>query len=140
MSESEPENKICGRCHIPKLIDEFGVCRARKDGRNLYCKSCARKMVYANRGVSLLVKRAQEMAKDHSNTHCSPIRETNYPPEIRVLRAIKQGAKTQPEIARQARLFPDELGNALATLILVERKVVSRVKEDEREYFIREVA
>src|SRR6195256_2367758 len=30
-------------------IAEFGVCRARKDGRNLYCKSCIRNKVTQSR-------------------------------------------------------------------------------------------
>ena len=30
-------------------LSEFGVCRARKDGRNLYCKSCIRKKVTESR-------------------------------------------------------------------------------------------
>lgn len=35
--------KVCCRCGDEKLIDDFGVNRSRKDGRNPSCKECHRK-------------------------------------------------------------------------------------------------
>lgn len=43
------ESKHCPRCNETKLLTEFGICRARKDGMNLYCKLCAREKVYEGR-------------------------------------------------------------------------------------------
>src|SRR5262249_43634682 len=41
--------KQCPICAEFLQPTEFGVCRARKDGRNLYCKSCIRKKVTDSR-------------------------------------------------------------------------------------------
>jgi hypothetical protein len=43
------ETKQCPICTQELQLTEFGVCRARKDGRNLYCKSCIRKKVTESR-------------------------------------------------------------------------------------------
>jgi hypothetical protein len=42
-TELAPDVKHCPICTQELPISEFGICRARKDGRNLYCKSCIRK-------------------------------------------------------------------------------------------------
>src|SRR5215510_16416330 len=44
-----PETKLCPICTLELPLIEFGVCRARKDGRNLYCKSCIRTKVTQSR-------------------------------------------------------------------------------------------
>ena len=50
MKEELPlELKHCPICAQELPIAEFGVCRARKDGRNLYCKSCIRNKVTQSR-------------------------------------------------------------------------------------------
>src|SRR6476659_11518786 len=41
--------KNCPICTNELPISEFGICRARKDGRNLYCKSCIRQKVTQSR-------------------------------------------------------------------------------------------
>src|ERR687896_1100170 len=41
--------KHCPICSLELPITEFGICRARKDGRNLYCKSCIRQKVTRSR-------------------------------------------------------------------------------------------
>src|SRR6266480_5455343 len=41
--------KKCPICAKDLPLTEYGVCRARKDGRNLYCKSCIRKKVSESR-------------------------------------------------------------------------------------------
>ena len=43
------DRKQCPICTLDLPLAEFGVCRARKDGRNLYCKSCIRKKVTESR-------------------------------------------------------------------------------------------
>lgn len=58
-----------------------------------------------------------------------------------VVAVIAAGARTQAEIAKRARVSEEQLGLALVNLILVEKKVVSRVNSNEqREYFISEAA
>src|SRR5919106_4985058 len=44
-----PNVKHCPICSKDLPISEFGICRARKDGRNLYCKSCIRQKVTQSR-------------------------------------------------------------------------------------------
>jgi hypothetical protein len=44
-----PDVKHCPICTNDLPISEFGICRARKDGRNLYCKSCIRHKVTQSR-------------------------------------------------------------------------------------------
>jgi hypothetical protein len=123
----------CPRCNRDDLTEEdFGVCRARPSGRNLYCRSCNRASVYALRKTLRERKVIQAMARQ--NAH--PIRIFNFPPELKVLSAIKSGAKTQDEIARQSKLPFDELGLVLVKLIIEERKVVTRVTNEQREYFV----
>src|SRR5688572_6943146 len=43
------EGKECPICIQALPLSEFGICRARKDGRNLYCKSCIRRKVSDSR-------------------------------------------------------------------------------------------
>ena len=59
-------------------------------------------------------------------------------PDRLVLLAIQMGARTQREIIRQTRLEVDQLGEALATLLLETREIATEVVDDERRYFIRE--
>ena len=47
--EMDVTAKNCPICSQQLPLSEFGVCRARKDGRNLYCKSCIRKKVTDSR-------------------------------------------------------------------------------------------
>ena len=44
-----PDVKHCPICTQDLPVSEFGICRARKDGRNLYCKSCIRNKVTQSR-------------------------------------------------------------------------------------------
>lgn len=34
--------KVCSRCEVEKPIEEFGIDRARRDGRNYWCRVCVR--------------------------------------------------------------------------------------------------
>src|SRR5262252_7901843 len=43
------ELKRCPRCEESLPLSEFGVCRARKDGLNLYCKRCIRQKIALSR-------------------------------------------------------------------------------------------
>lgn len=69
----------------------------------------------------------------------------NYPrmlskltPVERVREAIKKGARTQKEIAQETRLGKDEIGDAIANLLLWTREIKTRVVDNMRVYFINE--
>ena len=59
-------------------------------------------------------------------------------PAERVREAIKNGAKTQTEIARGTKLGKDEIGDALANLLLWTKEIRTEVIDNERRYFINE--
>ena len=42
-------HKWCPQCSAILPLNSFGICRARKDGLNLYCKACIRKKVQRSR-------------------------------------------------------------------------------------------
>src|SRR5205085_11048363 len=56
---SEIELKRCPRCEEALPLSEFGVCRARKDGLNLYCKRCIRQKISLSRQALREYKKAR---------------------------------------------------------------------------------
>jgi hypothetical protein len=154
MEELEVPTRICPICVKKLRIGEFGVCRARKDGRNLYCKSCIRKKVTDSRRALKEYRSARKryvshvseqsgntLAGDASPSALSP----NYgrllsrlSPVERVREAIRKGARTQREIAQETRLGKDEIGDALANLLLWTREIKTQMVENNRHYFINE--
>src|SRR6476659_5114706 len=104
--------KNCPICTNELPISEFGICRARKDGRNLYCKSCIRSKVTQSRRalkeyksarkkyISQQVELSEFLNDDHSSsTHYIAKSMSKLSPVERVRDAIRRGAKTQREIA-----------------------------------------
>jgi hypothetical protein len=142
---SETASKVCP-IHQPEPLElpftEFGVCRARKDGKNLYCKGCIRKKVYANRRM---LKEYRASRRQHSQLRltltpvegCAPLVRTLSPTE-RVREAIRRGARTQSEIRQDTGLTKDEIGDAIANLLLWSREIKTQIVADERLYFINE--
>ena len=61
-------------------------------------------------------------------------------PVERVREAIKKGSRTQREIAQETRLGKDEIGDALANLLLWTREIKTQVVDNTRVYFINESA
>lgn len=52
--------KRCPRCKEEKPLDQFNVAKRNKDGRQCYCRPCARELVRkseARRKAGLIVKR-----------------------------------------------------------------------------------
>jgi hypothetical protein len=133
--------KLCPwRDHVGERelpLSEFPANKQKRDGLHPYCRSCCRANVNSQRAARKQMKQNQELARQHGNTHYSTIRESNYKAELRVLHAIKKGARTQRDIRREAKLLPEQLGLALVQLMLVDKKVVSRINGNEREYFVR---
>jgi hypothetical protein len=58
-------------------------------------------------------------------------------PEQKVLQAIREGARTQAEIAKISKIGGDELCDVLAVLILDRREVVTSCDGETRRYFTR---
>jgi hypothetical protein len=57
-----------------------------------------------------------------------------------VREAIRRGAKTQKEIRKVAGLGDDEVGEALANLLLWTREIKTQMIDNNRHYFINESA
>jgi hypothetical protein len=147
--ELPPNVKHCPICSSELPISEFGICRARKDGRNLYCKSCIRQKVTQSRRalkeyksarkryISQQVEISELLNGDPSNgTHYTAKSLSKLSPVERVRDAIRRGSRTQREIAQETKLGKDEIGDALANLLLWTHEIRTQVVDNTRMYFI----
>jgi len=137
-----PDLKRCPICEKDLPVSEFGICRARKDGRNLYCKDCIREKVKQSRigqknwRQVQKERRAKAIEALSNPTIQVPVLSN---PADRVFEAIANGARTQYEIAVETKLSKDEIGDAIANLLLWTKKIETKSDGDQRFYFIREV-
>src|SRR5215831_18300097 len=145
------ELKRCPRCEESLPLSEFGVCRARKDGLNLYCKRCIRQKIALSRQALREYKQARgkhSSSTDHSRvtldskTSLSSRRIARMlrklSPADRVREAIRCGAHTQKEIAQVTKLPKDEVCDALANLLLWTREIRTQIVRHQRMYFVNE--
>jgi len=148
----EIELKKCPRCEESLLLSEFGVCRARKDGLNLYCKRCIRQKIALSRQALREYKKARvkhgSTATDRSRLGINSksalssrriarmLRKLS--PADRVREAIRCGAHTQKEIAQVTKLPKDEVCDALANLLLWTREIRTQIVRHQRMYFVNE--
>jgi len=149
------ELKRCPRCEESLPLSEYGVCRARKDGLNLYCKRCIRQKIAQSRqalreyknarikhGATVLPERSR-VAID-AKSGFSPRRIARMlrklSPADRVREAIRCGARTQKEIAQVTRLPKDEVCDALANLLLWTREIRTQIVNHTRMYFVNEAS
>jgi hypothetical protein len=147
--------KRCPRCEESLPLTEFGVCRARKDGLNLYCKRCIRQKIAHSRQALREYKNAR--IKHGSPATAGKARVTidaasgfsprriarmlrKLSPADRVREAIRCGARTQTEIAQVTKLPKDEVCDALANLLLWTREIRTQIVKHQRMYFVNEAA
>src|SRR4030095_8040091 len=148
-----PQVKNCPICTKELPISEFGVCRARKDGRNLYCKSCIRQKVTQSRRalkeyktarkkyISQQVDIAELLSVDSSGSAQYPAKAmSKLSPVERVSDAIRRGSRTQREIAQETKLGKYEIGDALANLLLWTHEIRTQVVDNTRMYFLNDSA
>ena len=149
------ELKRCPRCEESLPLSEFGVCRARKDGLNLYCKRCIRQKIAQSRQALREYKNARikhgadavsgrpRLAID-TKSGFSPRRIARMlrklSPADRVREAVRCGARTQKEIAQVTKLPKDEVCDALANLLLWTREIRTEIINHARMYFVNEAA
>lgn len=151
--ELPPNVKHCPICSLELPIAEFGICRARKDGRNLYCKSCIRQKVTQSRRalkeyksarkryISQQVEISELLNGDSSNgNHYTAKSLSKLSPVERVRDAIRRGSRTQREIAQETKLGKDEIGDALANLLLWTHEIRTQVVDNTRMYFLNDAA
>src|SRR5882762_895168 len=146
-----PDTKQCPICSKDLPLTEYGICRARKDGRNLYCKSCIRKKVSESRRAfkayksirhQYVAEKIDATAKEETGNLLSSRRQyvvrqvSKMTPAERVREAIKNGARTQKEIAQGTKLGKDEIGDALANLLLWTKEIKTEVVDNNRVYLI----
>ena len=149
------ELKRCPRCEESLPLPEFGVCRARKDGLNLYCKRCIRQKIAQSRQAlreykNARIKHGATVVPDRSRVSIdaqsgfSPRRIARMlrklSPADRVREAIRCGARTQKEIAQVTRLPKDEVCDALANLLLWTREIRTQIVNHTRMYFVNEAS
>ncbi len=153
MEEFDVSGKNCPICSQQLPLSEFGVCRARKDGRNLYCKSCIRRKVTESRRALKEYRSARKRyvsqplsepsgasQRDSDSTFSANYTRllSKLSPVERVREAIRKGARTQKEIAHETRLGKDEIGDAIANLLLWTREIKTQTVGNHRLYFINE--
>lgn len=149
----EVELKRCPRCEESLPLSEFGVCRARKDGLNLYCKRCIRQKIALSRQALREYRNARsKLGASLGSGHPRLTIETKLgfsprriarmlrklSPADRVREAIRCGAETQTEIAQATKLPKDEVCDALANLLLWTREIRTQVINHTRRYFTNE--
>ncbi len=146
MEETVLASKNCPICTLDLPLAEFGVCRARKDGRNLYCKSCIRKKVTESRRALKEYRSARKryvssgLSEQETLDQGHPRRLRSLSPVDRVRVAISNGAKTHKEIRKTTSLGDDEVGDAIASLLLWTREIRTELVGNNRMYFINERA
>ena len=146
--QPSPDLKHCPICSKDLPMSEFGICRARKDGRNLYCKSCIRQKVTQSRRalkeyksarkryISQQVDIAELLSGDSPSGQYPAKALSKLSPVERVRDAIRRGSRTQKEIAQETKLGKDEIGDALANLLLWTHEIRTQVVDNTRLYFL----
>lgn len=146
--------KHCPICTQDLPVTEFGRnayydTRGAKDGRNIYCRSCIRTKRTATRKALKEYKETRkryvalqiEMGEWDAGSvasHANNLELIKLAPVDRVRLAIERGARTQREIGLETKLGKDEIGDALATLLLWTNEITTKLVGNTRLYFIKQ--
>lgn len=123
--------KHCPVCEKDLPVTSFGICRARKDGRNLYCKGCIRQKVQVGR-------RALKDYNAAKKNRALPLFDSAEPvvvplsrmPEVDRVKAVcSREPQTLLQIAKDSKLHVDTVEELLGRLQLA-REVVRTVSGD----------
>jgi hypothetical protein len=134
--------KRCPRCEEELALSEFGVCRARPDGMNLYCKGCIRQKISAARAS----RREYNQVHGLKGDEAKPVEPTieqrmkELQPLDRVREAIREGAQTRAQIIEMTKLRKGQVCECLAHLLLYTREISTEIVGATRFYFEREKA
>ena len=148
------ETMVCPLCPEesgPQPIANFGICRKRKTGRNLYCKTCINKKVGKSRvrvrdyhaSRKKLLAAAEESGADTTFVRDAfDLRDFKRPLTQRILSAIELGHHSYENIDRAVRVVGREseyaFGDAIAELLIWRRQIRYEGADDARMYFLRE--
>jgi DNA-binding HxlR family transcriptional regulator len=150
LETTPPARKRCPRCEESLPLSEFGICRARKDGLNLYCKACIREKTAIVRAGVRQYKAARQRITAPTGRPT-----VDRPPRLRVL-TRERFLKLQPhkrvlfvltklfpqpqtfeDLRHSCRVSRDELSDALARLVGIGLPVGTRNGTDPRVYFLK---
>lgn len=110
--------KRCPRCEQDLPLSEFGVCRDRKDGLNLYDRKCIREKIAIQR-VALKEYRANVKRKPIPRKPCDPARpiwRLKISDFEKVKLAFARGITERNELRRVTRICWDDLTDLIAEL------------------------
>lgn len=97
--------KVCACCKAEKPLDEFGKDKGRKDGRNLYCRACA-KVKYAAIRDWYERNKARRAEQARALREADPARHQAYVTRWRQAnreahrKAVRAWAQANPELCR----------------------------------------
>jgi hypothetical protein len=139
--------KHCPICNQDLPVSDFGRnayydLKGAKDGRNLYCKKCSSDKVSLRRRQmkQSKVEREQRVVARYwgevEPVVIRPVPKVKLTPVEKVRKAIRNGSRTQAEIALKTKLCKDVIGEALAELLLWNREIRSEIAGTARLYFI----
>lgn len=134
-----PDLKHCPICAQDLPVSEFGICRARKDGRNLYCRSCIRAKVTEWRKnlkeYKSAKKRRIELQIEGVELTPPATGLIRLSPVDRVRKAIQNGHNTQRKIEIETKLGKDVIGDCIASLLLWTNEIRTKLIGDTRLYY-----
>ncbi|HEX3185302.1 MAG TPA: hypothetical protein VHQ94_10910 [Pyrinomonadaceae bacterium] len=93
------------------------------------------------RYISQQVEISELLSGDSTNgNHYTAKSLSKLSPVERVRDAIRRGSRTQREIAQETKLGKDEIGDALANLLLWTHEIRTQVVDNTRMYFLNDAA
>jgi hypothetical protein len=128
------ETKHCPICEKDLPLSSFGACRARSDGKNLYCRDCINAKVTASRVGK---KNWRQIQRDRKAKALEVVTEKQKSSiEGRVIEAIALGFNTQKLIANHTGLRIDDVGDIIANLLLWKDRITTELSGETRRYFL----